>query len=145
MPTKKKNSTKSEVKKAPPKPIEGCVRMFEYKEPEPKLPPEIRQVLDYIERLFLRKNKEYRSEIKWDANFQDAAPVQQEIMTPLFYCMTLCSKQDDAFWKAIKNASDGPIRRQEYNNIHERISDAAVFRIIALALLLRMEESIERD
>lgn len=96
-------------------------------------PPEIRQVLDKVERLFIRKNAEYQSSRRWDANFHDSAPVSQGLLSPIIYCMTLCAKQDDAFWKAVMRGAEANEREQV--NMHERLIDGVVYRIIALALL----------
>lgn len=94
-----------------------------------ELPASINNVLLELTRLFVKKNAEYSDGARWNANFLDAAPVANGLMSPLMYCMTQAAKQDDAFWKAV-NRSEGEIA-----NITERLSDGTEYRIIALALL----------
>lgn len=89
----------------------------------------VNQIILEIQQLFHKKNAEYRTAAKWNANFLESAPVANHLMSPMLYCMTLCSKQDDAFWKAV-NRSEG-----EVYNIIERLKDGVVYRLIALTLL----------
>lgn len=134
MATKPRRAKRGHTSYPPPPPSQPSPKpmplMFEYvPDAGPDLPPEIETVLNSLRRLFSIKNTEYRSESNPFANFYDAAPVAQGKLSPVEYCLTLCSKQDDALWKAII--------RGEVNttNLRERILDGAVYRIIALALL----------
>lgn len=96
----------------------------------------ITSILNEICVLFLRKNAEYCTDANQFANFFESAPVANHMMSPVLYCMTLCAKQDDAFWKAVNRRSEG-----ELANIRHRLMDGAVYRIIALALL----DACEKD
>lgn len=123
-----------EPRKAPARPQPKM--LFEYVERDP-----IAAVFHELAILFESKNAQYSRPGNVFANFDESAPVQQFLTNPLTYCMMLCAKQDDAFWKALVRATEkvplAPDQSNERPNLRERLLDGAVYRIIALALLDR--------
>ena len=85
--------------------------------------------------MFARKNAEYANPDTWYANFLNAASVRMRVLGPLEYCLALCDKQDTAIWEHV--------RREDLTSsmFIERLTDKAVYSIIALALIKEYQGS----